>query len=166
MSSKLYRSGGTPCLAAKSIKAANGVRHSSAARPSETLSSRVKFERQQSSDFLGEAALLQICDSHKFGWQLYVHGFDTGKLPHPQHFVMPCRLPFAHAALKGLTRTCQTSDHQVAVTRWDERAGLRGMRYAPNVRRAQGTMKRRPAMKKTSTVRVNGNMIFKGHKLT
>src|ERR1700680_956323 len=26
--------------------------------------------------------------------------------------------------------------------------------------------KRRPAMKKTSTVRVNGNMIFKGHKLT
>src|SRR2546430_8372731 len=24
--------------------------------------------------------------------------------------------------------------------------------------------KRRPAMKKTSTVRVNGNMIFKGHK--
>src|SRR5467141_325261 len=41
-----------------------------------------------------------------------------------------------------------------------------GMRYAPNVRRARGTMKRRPAMKKISTVRVNGNMIFKGHKLT
>src|SRR6201981_132510 len=41
-----------------------------------------------------------------------------------------------------------------------------GMRYAPNVRRAQGTKKRRPAMKKTSTVRVNGNMIVKGHKLT
>src|SRR5213082_1418924 len=40
------------------------------------------------------------------------------------------------------------------------------MRYAPNVRRAQGTMKRRTAMKKTSTVRVNGNMIFKGHKRT
>src|SRR5437016_6818944 len=40
------------------------------------------------------------------------------------------------------------------------------MRYAPNVRRAQGTMKRRPAMKKTSTILVNGNMIFKGHKLT
>src|ERR1700719_1846959 len=50
--------------------------------------------------------------------------------------------------------------------RWDEKAGLRGMRYAPNVRRAQGTKKRRPAMKKTSTVRVNGNMIFRGHKLT
>src|SRR5580700_1258782 len=41
-----------------------------------------------------------------------------------------------------------------------------GMRYAPNVRRAQGTKKGRPAMKKTSTVQVNGNMIFKGHKLT
>jgi hypothetical protein len=27
-------------------------------------------------------------------------------------------------------------------------------------------MKRRPAMKKISTVRVNGNLIFKGHKLT
>src|SRR5208283_5326494 len=27
-------------------------------------------------------------------------------------------------------------------------------------------MKRRPAMKKTNTVRVNGNVIFKGHKLT
>src|SRR5271170_2548201 len=40
------------------------------------------------------------------------------------------------------------------------------MRYAPNVRRARGTMKRRPAMKKISTVQVNGNMIFKGHKLT
>src|ERR1700675_3964545 len=50
--------------------------------------------------------------------------------------------------------------------RWDEKAGLRGMRYAPNIRRAQGTKKRRPAMKKTSTIRVNGNMIFKGHKLT
>src|SRR5438270_775677 len=42
----------------------------------------------------------------------------------------------------------------------------RGMRYATNVRRARGTMKRRPAMKKISTVRVNGNMNFKGHKLT
>src|SRR5260221_3938927 len=42
----------------------------------------------------------------------------------------------------------------------------RGMRYAPNVRRARSTMKRRPAMKKISTVRVNGNMIFRGHQLT
>src|ERR1700741_1297604 len=41
-----------------------------------------------------------------------------------------------------------------------------GMRYAPKVRRAQGTKKRRPAMKKTSTVRIHGNMIFKGHQLT
>src|SRR5260370_25220002 len=53
-----------------------------------------------------------------------------------------------------------------AFHRWDEKAGLRGMRYAPNVRRAQGTIKRRPAMKKDSTCRVTGNMIFKGHKLT
>jgi hypothetical protein len=30
----------------------------------------------------------------------------------------------------------------------------------------EGAKKRRPAMKKTGTVRVNGNMIFKGHKLT
>src|SRR5580698_6086889 len=42
----------------------------------------------------------------------------------------------------------------------------RGMRYAPSDRRARGAKKRRPAMKKTSTVRVNGNVIFKGHKLT
>ncbi len=42
----------------------------------------------------------------------------------------------------------------------------RGMRFAPNVQRAQGTIKRRPATEKISTVRVNGNMIFKGHKLT
>src|SRR6266478_3822984 len=54
----------------------------------------------------------------------------------------------------------------IELIRWDEKARLRGMRYAPGVRRAQGTKKRRPAMKKTSTVRVNGNMIFKGHKLT
>src|ERR1700758_5376457 len=61
-----------------------------------------------------------------------------------------------------LERTCPVS----RLTRWDEKAGLRGMRYAPNVRRAQGTEKRRPAMKKTSTVQVDKNMIFKGHKLT
>src|SRR6201997_5628720 len=40
-----------------------------------------------------------------------------------------------------------------------------GMRYAPNVRRARGT-KRRPAMKKISTVQVFGNEILKGQKLT
>src|SRR3984893_1822805 len=42
----------------------------------------------------------------------------------------------------------------------------RGMRYAPNVRRARGTMKRRPAMKKISTVQVFGNEIFKVQRLT
>ena len=40
------------------------------------------------------------------------------------------------------------------------------MRYAPNVRRAQGTKKKETGYEKTSTVRINGNVIFKGHKLT
>src|SRR3984957_15189282 len=41
-----------------------------------------------------------------------------------------------------------------------------GMRYAPKVRRAQGTKKRRPAMKKISTVQRVRNEIFKEQKLT
>src|SRR3984957_3611776 len=41
-----------------------------------------------------------------------------------------------------------------------------GMRYAPNVRRAQGTKKRRPAMKKITTVQVFKNEILKEQKLT
>src|SRR6201997_3985800 len=41
-----------------------------------------------------------------------------------------------------------------------------GMRYAPNVRRARGTKKRRPAMKKISTVHAFGSEIFKEQKLT
>jgi len=61
---------------------------------------------------------------------------------------------------KGFTGRAQNSPHPLTpqrerasgkaltFTRWDEKAGLRGMRYAPNVRRARGTMKRRPAMKK------------------
>src|SRR5262250_1217299 len=36
------------------------------------------------------------------------------------------------------------------------------MRYAPNDRRARGTMKRRPAMQKISTMRTGGKKIFKG----
>src|SRR5277367_1652369 len=36
----------------------------------------------------------------------------------------------------------------------------------PRIDALVGAKKRRPTMKKTSTVRVNGNMIFKGHKLT
>jgi transposase len=40
------------------------------------------------------------------------------------------------------------------------------MRYAPNDRHAQGAIKRRPAVKKNSTVATNGNEIFKEHKLT
>src|SRR5260221_4409117 len=52
------------------------------------------------------------------------------------------------------------------LTRWDEKAGLHGMRYAPNDQRARGAMERRPAVKKISTVAKNGNEIFKEHKLT
>src|SRR5271163_1702841 len=40
-----------------------------------------------------------------------------------------------------------------------------GMRYAPNERRAQGA-KRRPAMKKISTVAIEGMQIFKDNQLT
>src|SRR5499427_8455625 len=36
------------------------------------------------------------------------------------------------------------------------------MRYAPNVRRARGTKKRRPAMPKISTMRTRGKKIFEG----
>jgi hypothetical protein len=36
----------------------------------------------------------------------------------------------------------------------------------PRIDALEGAKKRRPAVKKTSTIRVNGNMIFKGHKLT
>src|SRR5437773_630785 len=38
----------------------------------------------------------------------------------------------------------------------------RGMRYAPNVRRARGTKKRRPAMQKISTMQTSGKNIFQG----
>ena len=50
--------------------------------------------------------------------------------------------------------------------RWHEKAGLRGMRYAPNVRRARGAIEKETGYEKTSAVRVNRNVIFKGHKLT
>src|ERR1700680_2323700 len=55
---------------------------------------------------------------------------------------------------------------ELALIRWDEKAGLRGMRYAPKVRRARGAKKRRPAMKKISTVQTNSNEIFKEQKVT
>src|ERR1700687_4936749 len=53
-----------------------------------------------------------------------------------------------------------------AFSRWDEKAGLHGMRYAPNDRRAFKHKKRRPAMKKISTVQAYGNEILKEQKLT
>src|SRR6266436_2062333 len=48
-----------------------------------------------------------------------------------------------------------------ALIRWDEKAGLHGMRYAPNNRRARSTRERRPAVKKISTVAMRGNEIFR-----
>jgi hypothetical protein len=49
-SSELYRSGGTPCFAAKSMKAALGVRDSSAFQ--RDLIFPIKFEGQQPSGLL------------------------------------------------------------------------------------------------------------------
>src|SRR2546430_5156134 len=65
----------------------------------------IKFEGQQSSGFLGEAAPLQIRDPQKFRRQLYVHGFHSSKLPHTRKFVMRYRLPIALAAVKGQARS-------------------------------------------------------------
>src|ERR1700716_1818519 len=53
-----------------------------------------------------------------------------------------------------------------AFIRWDEKAGLHGMRYAPKNRRARSTRERRPAVKKISSVATTRNEIFKDHKLT
>src|SRR5712671_3199260 len=52
------------------------------------------------------------------------------------------------------------------IIRWDEKAGLHGMRYAPNDRRARSARERRPAVKKISTVATNRSEIFKKPKLT
>src|SRR5450631_4550080 len=41
-----------------------------------------------------------------------------------------------------------------------------GMRYAPSERRARGAKKRRPAMKKISTVEIERIQIFKENQLT
>jgi len=40
------------------------------------------------------------------------------------------------------------------------------MRYAPNDRRAQGAIERRPAVDKSCTVTMSGNEILKQRKLT
>src|SRR5712671_3127260 len=52
------------------------------------------------------------------------------------------------------------------VHRWDEKAGLLRDAIRSQCLTCSRHKKRRPAMKKTSTVRVNKNTIFKGHKLT
>src|SRR3984893_7412392 len=61
---------------------------------------------------------------------------------------------------------CYFTSPVIRLTRWDEKAGLHGMRYAPNNRRARSTRERRPAVKKISTVATNRNEIFKEPKLT
>ena len=71
----------------------------------------------------------------------------------------------------GLVTTKRaSSDQPIAggkpTSQSDEKAGLRGMRYAPNDRRAFEHKKRRPAMKKISTVQAYGNEILKEQKLT
>src|SRR5580700_5316167 len=66
------------------MKAANGVWHSSAARPSEIPS--MKFQRQQSSCLLREATLLQIRHPQKFRAQLYIHSFHSSKLSRTRQF--------------------------------------------------------------------------------
>src|SRR5580692_4848109 len=53
-----------------------------------------------------------------------------------------------------------------ALHRWDEKAGLRGMRYAPSCWTCSRHKQRRPAMQKISTRRVMGSKILKGHQLT
>src|SRR5579863_4307820 len=54
-----------------------------------------------------------------------------------------------------------------AVDRWDEKAGLRtGCCTLPSYRRAQGTDKRRPAMKKVSTAAAKQSKNFSQQKLT
>ena len=40
------------------------------------------------------------------------------------------------------------SVNPTALGRWDEKAGLRGMRYAPNVRRAQGAIEKETGYEK------------------
>src|SRR6202795_4821099 len=53
-----------------------------------------------------------------------------------------------------------------AFTRWDEKAGLLRDAIRSQCLTCSRHKKRRPAVKKTNTVRVDENMIFKGHKLT
>ena len=67
----------------------------------------IKFEGQQSSCFLREGALLQICGPQKFRGQFYIHGFHSSKSPHARQFVMRYRLPFALAEplFQGQNRT-------------------------------------------------------------
>ena len=50
---------------------------------------------------------------------------------------------------------------EMVILKGEEKAGLRGIRYAPNDRRARSTMKG-PAMQNIGTMRRNGKNNFKG----
>src|SRR5690348_7817494 len=50
--------------------------------------------------------------------------------------------------------------------RWDEKAGLHGMRYAPNVSTCSRHKERRPAMQKISTAQRTRSKVFKARQLT
>src|SRR5215467_8572013 len=85
---------------------------------------------------------------------------DSSSLP------SPCWLTFSES---GPEMLCPLSAHSIpkgggCQIKSDgmKRPVSSGMRYAPNVRRARGTKKRRPAMQKISTMRTSGRKIFNG----
>jgi hypothetical protein len=86
-------------------------------------------------------------------------------------FLKMCKFLFLSTRSEGNARRPQLSDggsvsEYGVLPDGDEKAGLHGMRYAPNDRRAFKHKKRRPAMKKISTVQAYGKEILKKQKLT
>jgi hypothetical protein len=84
-------------------------------------------------------------------------------------YVTQKQIPTSIEAGTGRNRRSEVLVRQMTVSRlirWDEKAGLHGMRYAPNNRRARSTRERRPAVKKIITVAKNRNEIFKQQQLT
>jgi len=80
----------------------------------------IKFQRQQSRSFLGEAAPFQICHPQKFPRQLYVHCFHNPKSPHQRQFVMSYRL----LALKNAALHVNPRASTLAVNRTRRGAAL------------------------------------------
>ncbi len=69
-------------------------------------------------------------------------------------------------AVRDGTPPCVPAKLRMSDNSFHEKAGLHGMRYAPNDQRARGARERRPAVKKISTVATNRNEIFKEPQLT